>query len=344
MISQLTSQVDLAAARALIERNGLSFEEGFDELFGIHELGTLIAVGARAGNILKMLAVDATHRGGELLGEMVTMLVSRGFTAGFESLFIYTKPEHVITFEALNFTLLASQGKAALLEHGKGLKNWLSSRRALLRQGINGAVVMNCNPFTLGHRYLVESAARQVDNLYLFVVREDRSLFPFDIRMRLVQEGVRDLGNVMVLHTSCYIVSGATFPTYFLKKDDSVARIQMELDITLFSSRIAPFFGITRRFVGTEPCCKLTNSYNDTMKRLLPVYGIELIEFERKQSAAGMISASRVRELLARDQLSQLKEYIPASTLAFLLSDEGNQLRDQLRQPLPLDSRRSDGS
>lgn len=325
MISQLRSQPDLTAAKALIERNGLSFEEGFDELFGIHELGTLIAVGARAGNILKMLAVDASHRGGEVLGEMVTMLVSRGFAAGFESLFIFTKPEYVITFEALNFTLLANQGKAALLEHGKGLKDWLASHRSLLRQGINGAVVMNCNPFTLGHRYLVESAARQVDHLYLFVVREDRSLFPFAIRLRLVQEGVRDIVNVIVLDTARYIVSGATFPTYFLKKDDPVARIQMELDVTLFASRIAPFFGITRRFVGTEPCCQMTASYNDTMKRLLPVYGLDLIEIERKISSAGVISASRVRELLARNELSQLQEYVPASTLAFLLSDEVNQ-------------------
>lgn len=334
MIAELVSGPDIAEARDLIENNGLFFEAGFDELFGIHEDGVLIAVGARAGNILKMLAVEPSHQGGSLLGEIVTELVQRGFAAGFESLFIYTKPEYATTFEALNFTLLASQGKVALLEYGKGLKSWLASNSSLIRPGLNGAIVVNCNPFTLGHRYLVESAARQVDNLYLFVVREDRSVFPFDIRFRLVREGVRDISNVIVLDTSRYIVSGATFPTYFLKKNDPVACIQMELDITLFSSRIAPFFHITRRFVGTEPYCKLTSSYNETMKNLLPLYAIELVEIERKQSSSGVISASRVRELIRSNDLAQLKDYLPANTLAFLASEEADPIRNQLQHDI----------
>ena len=127
------------------------------------------------------------------------------------------------------------------------------------------------------------------------------------------------------------IVSGATFPTYFLKKDDPVARIQMELDVTLFASQIAPFFGITQRFVGTEPNCKLTDGYNETMQRILPVYGIEFIVVERKQAATGVISASRVRELLAHDDLAQLSDYVPATTLAYLSSDEAEPIRQQLR-------------
>ena len=331
VIAELTSGPDIAAAKDLIERNGLSFEAGYDDLFGVHELGELVAAGARAGNILKMLVVDPSCQGGPLLGELVTALVARGLDAGFESLFIYTKPEYAQTFESLNFTLLASQGKVALLEYGKGLKTWLAAQRSLIRPGINGAVVMNCNPFTNGHLYLAQSAASQVDNLYLFVVREDRSLFPFDVRFRLVQEGIRDIANVILLDTSRYIVSGATFPTYFLKKDDPVARIQMELDVTLFASRIAPFFGITRRFVGTEPNCPLTDSYNATMKRLLPVYGLDLIEIERKQAASGVISASRVRELIARNELSQLAEYVPASTLAFLVSEAAQPIRNELQ-------------
>lgn len=332
MIAKLTSVPDITAAKNLIERNGLSFEADIDELFGIHEDGELVAVGARAGNILKMLALDPAYQGGSALGEIVTALVSSGFEAGFESFFVFTKPQYSTSFEALNFTLLASQGKVALLEYGKGLKHWLGGQRSLLRPGVNGAVVVNCNPFSLGHRYLIETAARQVDHLYVFVVREDRSHFPFATRFRLVQEGVRDIPNVVLLDTSHYIVSGATFPTYFLKRDDPVARIQMELDVTLFASRIAPFFGISRRFVGTEPNCRLTCSYNVTMKRLLPLHSIALTEIERKETAADVISASRIRELVARNELSRLPDYVPASTLAFLLSEEAAPIRNQLQQ------------
>jgi [citrate (pro-3S)-lyase] ligase len=314
-----------------MERSGLSFEEGFDDLVGIHEGGRLVAVAARAGNILKMFAVEPSRQGGELLAELMTELVRRGVSAGFPSLFVFTKPEHVTSFQSLNFSLLANQGEVALLEFGGGLERWLSSHRSLVRDGTNGAVVMNCNPFTRGHRHLVESASRQVDHLYLFVVAEERSLFPFPVRLRLVCEGVADLGNVLVLDTSCYAISNATFPTYFLKRDDPVARIQMELDLTLFASRIAPFFRITRRFAGDEPCCGLTYRYNQCMKHLLPPYGITLTEVERLRAGGEVISASRVRETLARDDRGALELLVPESTLAFLDSGQADSIRDNLR-------------
>jgi [citrate (pro-3S)-lyase] ligase len=330
VIAELMSGSDIAAAKALIESHGLTFETGFDNLVGSYEQGELVGVGARAGNIMKMLAVETEYQGGSLLGEIVTLLVSRGYEAGFDSLFVYTKPEYAGSFQALNFKLLATQAKVALLEYGNGLKNWLAAHSTLVKSGVNGAVVMNCNPFTLGHRYLVETAARQVDHLYLFVVREDRSVFPFAVRMRLVKEGVRDLENVIVLDTGNYLISSATFPTYFLKKDDPVARIQMELDVTLFASRIAPYFGISRRFVGSEPLCQLTNAYNDTMREILPPRGIALVEIERREALATAISASHVRELLAQGDLTQLQNHVPASTLDFLQSEEAASIRRRL--------------
>src|SRR6185369_12484002 len=119
---------DIAAARGLIEGNGLTFEPGFDDLVGVHEEDRLVAVGARAGRVLKMLAIDPAHRGGSLLGEIVTSLVSRGIEAGFDSLFVFTKPGFASSFAALNFTLLADQGQAVLLEFGNGLKHWQIGR------------------------------------------------------------------------------------------------------------------------------------------------------------------------------------------------------------------------
>lgn len=220
----------------------------------------------------------------------------------------------------------------ALLEYGKGLSKWLESKKDLVRPGLNGAVVVNCNPFTNGHLYLIESAAQQVDNLYVFVVKEDRSVFSFDVRYRLVAQGVRHLSNVIQLDTSRYIVSGATFPTYFLKKDDPVARIQMELDVTLFASKIAPFFGITRRFVGTEPNCPLTGGYNMAMQRILPAHGIELSIVERKQAETGVISASKVRELVGKGDFAGLAGYVPPTTRAYLESDEAAAIRERLQK------------
>lgn len=250
MIANLIAPTDVAAARRLIEGNGLTFEPGFDDLVGVHEEGSLVAVGARAGRVLKMLAIAPAHRGGSLLGEIVSALVARGLEAGFDALFVFTKPGYAGSFEALNFTLLAVQEQAVLLEFGNGLKRWLAGNSAWRREGLNGALMVNGNPFSRGHRALIETAARQVDHLYVFVVAEDGSAVPFAVRWRLVTDGVHDIANVVVLDTARYRIGAATFPTYFLKPDDPVARIRAELDATLFASWIAPFFGIVRRFTG----------------------------------------------------------------------------------------------
>jgi [citrate (pro-3S)-lyase] ligase len=341
VIVELRLNSERKRARALIEASGLRFEDDIDVMVGVYEDECLVATGSRVGDILKMLAVAPDHQGGSTLGELVTELVMSGQRAGYESLFVYTKPEFAVSFQSLNFFLLARQEKVALLEYGKGLATWLASKKGLIRSGLNGAVVVNCNPFTNGHLYLIENAARQVENLYIFVVREDRSVFPFDVRYRLVEQGVSHIPNAILLDTSRYIVSGATFPTYFLKKDDPVARIQMELDVTLFASKIAPFFGITQRFAGTEPNCPLTGAYNLTMQGLLPVYGIDLRIVERVETRTGVISASRVRELVGQGDFAALADYVPATTLAYLESDAAKSVRERLRDDFRNPSLRS---
>lgn len=190
MIVELALKSERKMAQELIKASGLAFEDNVDVMYGMYENEQLVATGSRAGNILKMLAVAPEHQGGSVLGELVTELVMNGQRAGYDSLFVYTKPEFIFSFQSLNFTLMANQEKVALLEYGEGLSKWLESKQELVRTGLNGAVVVNCNPFTNGHLYLIESAAQRVDNLYIFVVKEDRSVFPFDVRYRLVEEGV----------------------------------------------------------------------------------------------------------------------------------------------------------
>ncbi|OGU12807.1 MAG: citrate lyase ligase [Geobacteraceae bacterium GWC2_58_44] len=329
MVTSLLSSDDLRQARALVEESGLSYEPPCDDLVGIFLSRRLVAVGARRGRVLKMLAVAQGHQGGSLLDEVVTELVGRGFQEGIDSFFIFTAPGQATSFERLNFNLLASTGKSALLEYGDGLRRYLARHQPQMRPGVSGAVVANCNPFTLGHRYLIEQAAASVEHLYLFVVREEKSLFPFDCRFRMVGEGTCHLGNVTLLDTSCYAVSSVTFPTYFLKEGDPGGEIQMELDLLLFAGRIAPHFHIATRFVGSEPLCRTTAAYNAAMHRLLPPLGVEVRELQRKERLGAAISASRVRELLFRGEIEGVAELVPESTLEFLLSGEGRKIWDK---------------
>ena len=177
---------------------------------------------------------------------------------------------------------------------------------------------MNCNPFTLGHRALVEYAAAQVVKLYLFVVEEDKSDFPFADRIELVRRGVKDLSNVEVLPSGKFIISQTTFSGYFNKASLQDVAVDSSEDVEIFGREIAPTLGITIRFAGEEPKDNVTRQYNETMKRILPRYGVEFREIPRKTFGGDVISASSVREALKRGDFDKIKELVPETTLEYL--------------------------
>ena len=184
-----------------------------------------------------------------------------------------------------------------------------------------GSIVMNCNPFTNGHRYLIEESLKYVDFLIIFVVEENKSVFTFDERFAFVNAGVSDLHNVMAVPSGQFILSQNTFPEYFIKTEDEDLIKNVEYDITLFAEQIAPRLNITYRFVGEEPQDVVTNEYNQAMKRILPQKGINVIEIPRKESENGIISASLVRKCLEDDNRTDLKKLIPKSTWEILFGE-----------------------
>lgn len=181
-----------------------------------------------------------------------------------------------------------------------------------------GAVVMNCNPFTLGHRYLIEQALSQCDYLAVFVVQEDQSIFPFEDRISLVDACTSDLKNVVVIPSGRFIISSLTFSEYFNKSEMQDRVVDSSMDVTLFAREIAPCLHITKRFAGEEPFDTVTRQYNDTMKRILPEYGIEFVEIPRKESNGEAISASHVRELLEKKDFDGIRPLVPEPTFDYL--------------------------
>ena len=179
-----------------------------------------------------------------------------------------------------------------------------------------GVVVMNCNPFTLGHRYLIEQAAKQVERLYVMVVREDCSLFAYTERKAMVEQGVADIENVSVIDGSDYAISRATFPTYFLKRLDDAADTQMLLDLDLFRRHIAPALGATVRFVGTEPTDKLTRRYNQLMHEALK----DVCETARLEKDGNAVSASRIRKAMEEGDMNTIRQLVPPTTLPYIIA------------------------
>ncbi len=300
-----TEEIQLNQAASLFAKCGLSLPTGVDYTAGVfHQDGTLAATGSLKGDMIQGIAVDPGHQGEDLTAKVLTHLI--GVAKDAQTLYLFTKPEKTMQFTGLGFRLAAkARPYAALLEWGQNGVGQYGDKLREIRKAHSsdstntGALVMNCNPFTLGHRYLIEEAARQCEHVYVLVVEEDLSVFSFADRLRLVEEGTKDLDNVTVLSGGRYAVSTLTFPSYFTK-EEKVADAHAAIDAELFAEVIAPALGVTKRFVGTEPLSVVTNIYNQTLKSRLPKHGIEVVEIERLALGDEPVSASRVRDLIDR--------------------------------------------
>ena len=308
----------------------------------------ILAGGGLDGNVIKCVAVSESARSEGLMNILVSRLIAIAREEGRESVKAFTKPENEGIFKSLGFALIASSPNAILMENGRGgLPEYRKYLESLARPGRNGAIVMNANPFTKGHRYLVEQAASQVDNLYVIVVKEDRSRFPYAERKAMIEAGCAGLDNVTVCEGSDYAISAATFPTYFLKKLDDATDTQIALDLDLFVNHIAKPLGVTVRFAGSEPEDALTRRYNELMAEILPgtsvavvrqdhqpdpelVKGsalrqarrpIDFVEIPRLEQKGKPLSATSLRRALDKGGFKEAMEYIPESSIPYLVAD-----------------------
>lgn len=341
---------------AFLKRNGLRFDDMHYYAAVTDDDGEMIAGGGLKGNVIKCVAVDDAHKGEAIANTLISHLISHANEEGHSNVMLFTKPKNRQLFESLSFRLLAEAPEAVLMETGiGGLNNMVEQLKKIKEEGevckennqeckeeektnldittpqhlnpsapqplttttpLRGVVVMNCNPFTLGHRYLIEQAAKQVERLFVMVVREDCSLFAYAERKAMVEQGVAHLKNVTVIDGSEYAISQATFPTYFLKRLDDAADTQMLLDLDLFRRHIAPALGATVRFVGTEPTDRLTRRYNQLMHEVLADVR-EIVRLEKKGNA---ISASRVRKAMEQGDMSTIRQLVPPTTLPYIIA------------------------
>lgn len=299
-----------------LARAGLEADENIDSTVLIWEDEHLAATGSRKGNLLKCIAVDDAFQGQGLTATVLTQLRQDAFAVGHNHLFLYTKPKNLLQFQSLFFYPVAQTEQVLLMENkSQGITQFLDTLPPVKTEGKIGALVMNCNPFTLGHRYVIETAARECDHVYVFVLSEEQPPFAAADRLQLVKDGTQDLENVTVFPTGPYLISSATFPTYFLKDRDLAITAQCGLDIAVFSRYYIPRFGITHRYVGTEPTSLLTNAYNCALKAQLP---IPVVEIPRLEEGNAPISASTVRSLLGTGQPETVRSLVPATTFHYL--------------------------
>lgn len=308
--------------QAFLNKAGLEPDDNLQATVLIWEDGEIIATGSRQDHILKCIAVDDQHQGEGLTGTLLTQLRQDAFANGHKHLFLYTKPKNKWMFSSLFFYPIAQTKDVLLMENKEqGIRDFLATLPNGQAQGTVGAAVMNCNPFTKGHRYLIETAAKECDHVYIFVLSEDKSEFSAADRMNMVKLGTAHLPNVTVLPTGPYLISSATFPTYFLKDREHAGTVQCLLDIDIFCKYYAPKFSITRRYVGTEPLSPMTNQYNQALLAALPEKGIQVRQIPRLEQDDTPVSASAVRAAMAAGDNETLRRLVPETTYEYLLKE-----------------------
>ncbi|MDR3404181.1 MAG: [citrate (pro-3S)-lyase] ligase, partial [Chthoniobacter sp.] len=304
----------------------LDYEVGVEVFVTFRQGRKLVACSGLEQNIIKCTAIDPELRGEAIGLKLLTEMVHIAHERGHNHLFLYTKPENIEFFRSCGFYLLAEvPGLVAFMENTPfGLKSYRETLRKQARPGkVIGSIVMNANPFTCGHRYLVEQAASRCDWLHVFVVAEEASLFSYRDRFEMVAAGIAGIPRVTLHHGSAYMISRATFSAYFFKDKGIVPGCCSAVDLLVFRNWIAPALGITHRFVGTEPFCRTTEKYNADMRHWLcadvsPAPPITVVEIPRTEYDAVPVSASEVRRLLANEDFAHIAHLVPPTTLQLL--------------------------
>ncbi len=318
----------------LLADQGIKRDKNLDYTCGIYDHHReLIATGSTFQNTLRCMAVSEAYQGEGLMNIIVTHLLKYLNDRGYDHIFLYTKNTASHLFSQLGFEeIIAIDNHLYFLENKKnGFSNYLNS---LIKESSDGkeiaAIVMNANPFSLGHQYLIETAAKENDWVHVFLLEEDASFFPYQVRRKLVEEGIKHLNNVTIQPTSHYIISQATFPSYFQKDEESVIDGHALLDAALFV-KIAQHLNITKRYVGEEPYSEMTQRYNQMMKRAFEETPIQLIVLQRKEINEEIISGSKIRQAITENKWELIEKFVPKTTFEFLQTQEAQPIIESLK-------------
>lgn len=329
-----SNAIAIRKVNQLLEEQEIQLDKNLDYTCGIYDQNrNLIATGSTFQNTLRCMAASEEHKGEGLMNLIVTHLFHYLHDEGYDHLFMYTKSASSCLFTQLGFEeIVRIEDHLHFLESKKdGFENYLDTLIAApVETKEAAAIVMNANPFSLGHQYLIETAAKENDWVHLFLLEEDASFFPYKVRRQLVEAGIKHLDNITIQPTSYYIISQATFPSYFQKDEASVIDGHALLDATLFKN-IAKQLNVGRRYVGEEPFSEMTNRYNKIMKKAFNNTPIQLKIVPRKGVAKQKISGSTIRYALTHHDWDLVKKFVPKSTYDFLRSDNAQHIIEKMR-------------
>jgi [citrate (pro-3S)-lyase] ligase len=330
-VKEVLLKEEIEARNRFLKAHNLECDGDVTYSILVYDQNELVGTASLANNVMKCFLVKASHQNQHITNLMFDHLVHTLETKGIDHYFVYTGYENDKIFEDLHMKLIVKTMNTALLEGGKTINHVLTQLKNdyQLDDGPKAAIIMNANPMTNGHLYLVETAAKENASVLVFVVSEDVSKFPFEDRFAIIQKACAHLKNVTVLPTLDYLVSKITFPKYFLKEDQLIKDEQTLVDVLVYKEYFVPIFNIKKRYLGEEPYSYNTNKYNNVLKDYLN-HHIKIIK--RKEQFNHPISASFVRKLIRANKIDKIKDYVPESTFAYLQSKKGQQVIKAIQQ------------
>jgi [citrate (pro-3S)-lyase] ligase len=319
---------------SFLNNEGIELDNNLDYTVGIYDSKELVATGSFFKNTLRCLAVNSEYQGLGVTNKVVSHLMNEQYYRGYTDIFLYTKCNTAKFFDNTGFyEVVRIEDAVVLMENkSKGIEEYVQSlAKKRVQADKVASIVVNANPFTLGHQYLIEKVASENDVVHVFVVSEDASIIPFSVRYDLVKKGTSHLKNIVIHKAGNYIISSATFPSYFIKDGKAVVNTHAKLDLEIFKKYIVPALGINRRYVGEEPYCETTKKYNEIMKSTLEKEGIECRIIPRLQQEGKAISASRVRAYIKEGRIDEIKELVPNTTYEYFKSIEAAELINKIK-------------
>lgn len=314
--------------KSFLSIKDLLYDKLITKSFYIEENDEIIGTVSIYKNIIKCFAVSTKYLGENLGGLLISHVINYFYQNNINHYLVYTKLEYANTFTSLNFHEITRTDKVVFLEGGSPLINdYLKDlkRKIEYHFDINlnndndiACVVVNCNPVTNGHMELIEHMAKEHKYVLVFILEEDLSLFTYKERLSLLTISLVYLQNVLVIPSSEYVVSSATFPNYFLKNEDLKNDEWSKVDAFIFRDYFMKELNINYRYVGTEEIGYM-HRYNDTLKEVL---GEKLVEIDRYKHNEEIISASSVRKLIKEGKIEEALEYVPrgARTLFYAIA------------------------
>lgn len=264
----VTNERRVQKVKDFLDKNALELSDDVELFVTASEEGEMVACGGISGKILKCVAVTPRLRGQRFVLKVIDELLEAAKRRGQKELFLFSAPKNQAYFESHGFRLIESSGdEVILMENSDNLAQFKEGLRQKRVDGKNiGSVVLCDSPLQERETALINQALEQCDWLHVFVVCQEGTHSP--ARTEALRQSLASFSRISVHENSEYLISKATFPTYFIKDQDHINALHGELDLKIFKRHIAPALGITHRFIGCES--DVNEAYNALMKELLP--------------------------------------------------------------------------